>query len=145
MGSKRRTTKQPSRKPVSSRARNRRLAKRSSVKQRHEFETLEDRRMLATLTVGNSSDLVDGDTSSITSLIAAPGTDGITLREAITAANNTTGADTINFDSNVFTGGDNSLIRLVQGELEITDSLTIDASTATDVTITGDALSLIHI
>ena len=38
-----------------------------------------------------------------------------------------------------FTGGANSLIRLTDGEFRIFDSLTIDASAAIDVTITGDA------
>jgi hypothetical protein len=52
-----------------------------------------------TVIVSTTSDVVDGDTSSISSLNTTPGGDGvISLREAITAANNTTGADTINFD-----------------------------------------------
>ena len=130
---------QNSRKPISSRARNRRLAQRANKNSLHGFEALEDRRMLATLTVGNSLDVIDGDTSSITNLIATPGADGISLREAIRASNNTTGADTLMFDPAVFTGGADSLIRLTNGELRITDSLTIDASAAIDVTITGDA------
>ena len=139
MARKRKSERQKSRKPQSSRARNRRLAQRSSQSNSHRFEALEDRRLLATLTVGNSLDLVDGDTSSVAALISSPGADGISLREAIVASNNTDGADTITFDSLVFTGGTDSLIRLTNGELEITDSLTIDASNAVDVTITGDA------
>ncbi|MDA8564066.1 right-handed parallel beta-helix repeat-containing protein [Mariniblastus sp.] len=103
------------------------------------FDSLESRHMLAAVTVGNSLDLTNGDTSSIAALIASNGGDGISLREAITASNNTAGADTISFDGTVFTGGSNSLIRLIQGQLTITETLTIDASTATDVTITGDA------
>ena len=67
-------------------------------------------------------------------------TDQLTsLREAIDFANNLPGADTITFDPTVFTGGNASLIRLSGTELEITDTLTIDGSTGTDVTITGDA------
>ena len=139
MARKRKSERQKSRKPQSSRARNRRLAQRSSQSKSHLFEALEDRRLLATLTVNSSLDLVDGDTSSVAALINSPGADGISLREAIVASNNTDGADTVTFDSNVFTGGADSLIRLTNGELEITDSLTIDASNAVDVTITGDA------
>ena len=53
----------------------------------------------ATVTVDSTTDVNDGDTSSISALIDNPGPDGdISLREAIVAANNTSGADTINFD-----------------------------------------------
>ncbi|MEO1066265.1 MAG: hypothetical protein AAFW47_02675, partial [Pseudomonadota bacterium] len=64
---------------------------------------------------------------------------GTTLREAVILANDTEGLDTIEFDPTVFTGGENSLIRLVQGEIAITESVSIDGSTGTDVTISGDA------
>ena len=60
-------------------------------------EPLEDRRMLAAVTVDNNLDLVNGDTSSIANLIANDGGDGIALREAIDAANNTLGGDEIQF------------------------------------------------
>jgi titin len=50
------------------------------------------------VTVDSTSDLSNGDTSSITALIASPGVDDvISLREAIAAANNTPGSDTIEF------------------------------------------------
>ena len=90
-------------------------------------ESLEARRLLA-ITVDTPLDVVDaGD--SFTS-----------LREAIATANgNGNGADTIDFDPAVFTGGAASLIRLTEGELEITETLTIDGSTAAGVAITGDA------
>ena len=91
------------------------------------------------LVVGNSSDVVNGDTSSVPNLVASPGSDGISLREAIIASNNTLAPDFIHFDRNVLSGNLTSLIRLTDGELEITDSLTIDGSSAIDVTITGDA------
>ncbi len=58
-------------------------------------EQLEDRWVPATITVANTSDVVNGDTTSIAALIATPGADGISLREAIDAANNTAGADSI--------------------------------------------------
>ena len=90
-------------------------------------EALEDRRMLAVLTVETTADLLDSN-------------DGVTsLREAIIAANMGAGEDTIVFDPAVFTGAEQSLIRLTQGELEITDTLTIDGTGGVDVTITGDA------
>ena len=77
--------------------------------------------------------------------------DGLTsLREAIVFANtgvsNTGDADgdglrtdSITFDASVFAGGDSSVIRLTQGELEINESLTIDGSSVGGVVITGDA------
>ncbi|MBL8451961.1 MAG: cadherin domain-containing protein, partial [Zoogloea sp.] len=50
------------------------------------------------LVVTTAADLADGDTSSITALLANKGGDGkISLREAIVAANNSAGADTITF------------------------------------------------
>ena len=77
----------------------------------------------------------------------------ISLREAIAFANDLTAgfnndgdadgdgmsADVITFDDRVFTGGDSNLIRLTRGELVISDSLTIDASSVGGVVVTGDA------
>jgi hypothetical protein len=56
-----------------------------------------------TLVVSTTDDLVNGDTSCPTALLANPGSDGISLREAILAVNNgpscgDTGPDTITFD-----------------------------------------------
>ena len=80
--------------------------------------------------------------------------DGLTtLREAIAYANfsnagaNFDGdadgdgltADTITFDASIFTGGDNNVIRLTQGELSIIDGLTIDGTSVGGVLVTGDA------
>ena len=106
-----------------------------------DFQQLEDRNLLATITVNNAMDVVSptADTSSITALTANDGGDGISLREAIAASNNTAGDDSITFDGSVFTGGANSLIRLTQGELEITDTLTIDGSTGIGIVISGDS------
>jgi len=86
------------------------------------FQLLEDRRMLATFTVTNTAP-------------SGPGS----LPQAVLDANSVAGADTINFDASVFTGGDASLIRLTNGELNITESLTISAPSSLGVTITGDA------
>jgi hypothetical protein len=49
------------------------------------------------VTVTNSTDDVNGDTSNILDLIASPGADGISLREALIASNNTSGVKTIEF------------------------------------------------
>ncbi len=50
------------------------------------------------LTVVNNSDEVNGDTSSPDALAASPGSDGISLREALEAANHTPDGVTISFD-----------------------------------------------
>ena len=80
-----------------------------------------------TLTVTTTADIVDN-------------TDGLTsLREAIALANATAGTDTITFatgQGQAFQNG--GLIRLTQGELVITDAVTING--AGKVTITGDRL-----
>ena len=63
--------------------------------------------------------------------MADDGGDGISLREAITAANNTAGVDSITFDrsfESVFVNLGARQIRLTQGELEITDGLSIDGT-----------------
>ena len=61
------------------------------------------------------------------------------MREAIEITNERSGDDTITFDSTVFNGGENSVIRLgSEGMLIVRDGLTIDASSATDVVITAD-------
>ena len=105
------------------------VRRRPTDDQKLSFQSLEDRRLLATFTVTNNS---DGSVAAAGDLVGS-------LRQAIFDANANPGADTIEFDSSVFTGGDDSLIRLTAGELEITDSLSIDGATGTDVTITGDA------
>ncbi len=47
------------------------------------------------LVVSNNNDVVNGNTSSPCALIASNGGDGISLREALLAANNATGSGTI--------------------------------------------------
>ena len=103
------------------------------------FDRLENRNLLAAVTVSNAGDVTNGNTNSIAALIANNGGDGISLREATIAANNTTGADSISFAQAVFTGGAASVIRLTQGELVINDALTIDGTNGIEVVITGDA------
>ncbi|MEM1159430.1 MAG: choice-of-anchor Q domain-containing protein [Pseudomonadota bacterium] len=66
--------------------------------------------------------------------------DGVTsLREAVIFANIDGVDSTIEFDDTVFTGGDDSVVRLLLGEIEITAALTIDGSTGIEIVITGDA------
>ncbi len=57
--------------------------------------------------------------------------------DAIAAANGSAGADTIGFDASVFNGEACDILRLTQGQIGITDELTIDGGAG--VTITGDA------
>ena len=74
------------------------------------IEPLEDRRLLAVVTVNTLDDTVDFN-------------DGVTsLREAIFATNLVGGADTIEFAASLTSGGP-ATIMLTQGELAITDSL----------------------
>ncbi len=98
------------------------------------FESLEDRRLLANVTVSNLNDVVDGDVTSIAALIATPGADGISLREAILAASTNAAADTIDFAPSV-TG----TIQLTNvghaGELVINHSLAINGPGANLLTI----------
>lgn len=62
------------------------------------IEALEDRCLLATVAVTNTLDVVNGDTTSILDLLNDDGDDGISLREAILAANATAGMDFIDFN-----------------------------------------------
>src|SRR3954463_16331779 len=76
------------------------------------YEPLEDRRLLAVVTVDTLADTVafnDGHTS---------------LREAIFATNTVAGANTINFAPSLTANGPATIL-LNQGELKITDALTI--------------------
>ena len=61
------------------------------------------------LLVDNRIDENDGDFS----------VGDLSLREAVDLANANQGDDTIAFDPSVFTGGNNSLIRLTQGTVEV--------------------------
>lgn len=122
---------------MSRRGHNRRQS--SQQARRLHVERLEDRRLLALLTVDSPLDNF---------IPAAPTTDGvITLREAILAANTDTpvgdapagsGADTILFDNSL----SGQKITLGGTELQITDALTIDAGPlAENVTIDANQQS----
>ena len=86
------------------------------------IEHLEERRLLATVTVSNNLDIVNGDTTTIVALMNNDGGDGISIREAIEATNNSPGADEINFD---FGHDGPETILLTAGELRIFQALTI--------------------
>ena len=129
-------SKKPSRSRTQRSRRSRLTPKRGAALN---FERLEARQLMATLVVGNASDLTNGNTNSIAALIANDGGDGISLREAAIASNNTNGADLITFAPEVFTGAAASVIRLTQGELTINDTVTIDGTTGTSIVITADA------
>jgi Ca2+-binding RTX toxin-like protein len=77
--------------------------------------------ILADFIVTTADDEDDGDVDG----------DDLSLREAIVAANNTSGTDTITFDSNI------SHINLTQGTLSITDGLDIKGLGSDALTIDG--------
>ena len=108
--------------------------------QRLGLKVLEDRCLPSAVIVTTSLDRPDGgDISTIANLITTPGTDGISLREAIQASNNTAGDDTITFADT--TSG--RPIRLTQGTLTITQALTITGLGAANTTVSGEGLWLI--
>jgi parallel beta-helix repeat protein len=95
------------------------------------------------LIVDTTNDIVDGDTSSISALLGDKGSDGfVSLREAIIATNNTAGADTFSLPSGTYTlaigssGEDNS----AEGDLDITDDLTIDGAGAKTTIIDANGI-----
>jgi len=92
----------------------------------------------ASITVTTTADEVNGTTTSIATLIATPGGAGISLREAIIAANNTPGADVINLPAGTYTltrlGNDATCLN---GDLDINDSLTINGAGAGTTIIQG--------
>jgi hypothetical protein len=90
--------------------------------------------------VTNNVDTIDGDTTSIAALLAMPGLDGISIREAIVAANNTPGADEITFD---FGHDGPEVILLTLGELLVTDSLSITGAGAELLTLDADRQSAV--
>jgi CSLREA domain-containing protein len=101
---------------------------RSLYRRRLWLEPLENRRLLAVVTVTTLSDTVDfndGQTS---------------LREAIFAANIVPGADTIEFAPNLTAAGPAKIL-LAHGELAITDALTIDGPGSGLLTIDGQGNS----
>lgn len=86
------------------------------------IEPLEDRRLLAVVTVNTLS-----DTTNLNDNLT-------TLREAIFATNLVPGADTIDFAPALTANGPATIV-LTQGELKITDSLTVNGPGANLLTI----------
>ena len=107
-----------------------RRARFAGYARRLRLEALEDRRLLAVVTVNTDNDVLDGATTSIANLIASPGLDGvISLREAITAANNTPNVgdpDEIRFNIG---GGGPQTIQLQSALPAISDAVILDGTT----------------
>jgi hypothetical protein len=96
-------------------------------------EPLEDRRLLASVAVSNLNDVVNGNVASIEALISSDGDDGISLREAILAANADSAADTIDFGS---LSGTIQLTNIGHvGQIAISNNLTINGPGASVLTI----------
>jgi hypothetical protein len=95
------------------------------------------------VTVTTTTDEVNGDTDSIAALISTPGGDGISLREAIIAANNTPGMDEIALPSGTYTltieGSGEDLA--AAGDLDITDDLTITGAGASTTIIDAGGMT----
>jgi parallel beta-helix repeat protein len=99
------------------------------------------------IVVDTTSDILDGDTSSIATLLSNRGADGlISLREAITAANNTvnlpTEADQITFNIPLGNFVTNPQILLTYALPEITDKVSIDGTTQTNTIARGNYVTL---
>jgi CSLREA domain-containing protein len=125
---------------MSTRQHSRKTARQNSVSRNHKqnslyrrtlrCERLEDRCLLAVVTVTTLADTIDVN-------------DGVTsLREAIFATNIVPGADTINF-APALTAGGAAKILLTDGELAINDTLTINGPGASLLTIDAQQLSRI--
>jgi hypothetical protein len=95
-----------------------------SVGRQNGVEALESRTLLTTFAVDTLEDVVS-DADSVTS-----------LREAIQAANNAAGADTIQFTSTA-----HGTFKLTLGELNVTDTLTIQGHGAAQTVIDADGRS----
>ncbi|HZV55613.1 MAG TPA: cadherin-like domain-containing protein [Rhodocyclaceae bacterium] len=96
--------------------------------------------------VTTTADVVDGNTASIEALIANQGADGkISLREAITAANNTAGHDTIVLPSGTYTitlsgAGENAN---AYGDFDVIGDLTILGAGSGSTVISGNTIDAV--
>jgi len=95
-----------------------------------------------TVTVTDTMDVIDGDISEINNLITTPGGDGITLREAVIAANRTPGGDVIELPSGFIqlTLGPAGDDQAMTGDLDILGDLTIRGQGVTETIIDGNVL-----
>ena len=111
---------------------------RSSYSRLLRVEKLEDRRLLANVSVTNFNDVVNGNVTSIAALVANTGGDGISLREAVLAANADAAADTLSFF--LLLPGSIQLTNVGHpGEIAITNDLTINGPGGNALTIRGFA------
>jgi hypothetical protein len=94
---------------------------------------------IVTVTVTNSSDVVNGDTSNITALTSNPGPDGISFREALNASNGTSGEKSIVFHPSLsgttITFVPYGLLLLASGVLTINGDINQDGQP--DITLDG--------
>ncbi|KAB2970690.1 cadherin domain-containing protein [Zoogloea sp.] len=98
-----------------------------------------------TIVVDTAADVADGNTSSISTLMANKGADGkISLREAITAANNTAngtgGADLISF---AIAGTGTHTISLASALPSLTDAVILDASSDDSFAANGNKPAIV--
>ncbi|MCA9119060.1 MAG: DUF4347 domain-containing protein, partial [Planctomycetales bacterium] len=106
---------------------------------------------ISTLTVDTTSDVADGDTSSISALLASKGADGkISLREAITATNNTANGptpDEIHFN---IAGAGPHTINVLSILPTISDAVIVDGWTEPDfvnapvIVLNGSGAGAVH-
>jgi hypothetical protein len=92
------------------------------------------------INVTTTADTIDGDTSNVTNLLNNPGSDGLSLREAITATNNNPGVYTIRFaptlNGSTINIGSQILPPLLSGNVTINGDINFDNKP--DVTIAGN-------
>jgi hypothetical protein len=95
-----------------------------------------------TVIVANATDSANGDTANLDALIANPGPDGISFREAIRASNNTVGLKAIEFapilkGATIILGSAEATeeIELLSGQLTINGD--IDGDGKPDITLDG--------
>lgn len=102
--------------------------------------------LLATINVTQTSDVVNGNTSSVSALIADDGGDGISLREAIIAANANHSADVIQLAAGIYrlTANGSGEDFSQTGDLDIRHDLTIYGAGADSTTIDASMLTGIH-
>lgn len=77
------------------------------------------------ITINSTADVVNGSTSTVAALLANPGADGVSLREAISAANNTPDAVTIRFSTAAVIALGSALPPLRGGNVSIEGPATI--------------------
>ncbi|MCR9202835.1 MAG: DUF4347 domain-containing protein, partial [Planctomycetaceae bacterium] len=98
--------------------------------------------VLGAISVTTTDDVLDGDAdlTSLAALLVTPGSDGeISLREAILAANNDAGTDTISFAISAPLVNGAHTISLASALPDITDTLIINGASEPDYAANGNA------